>query len=397
MSGLPLSGVRVLDLSNHFAGPMAAMHLADYGAEVIKVEHPAHGDELRRWGSSKDGVGLFFKVVNRNKKAITLDLKHSTGQQLARDLASSCDVVIENFRTGRLEEWNLDYQALSERNPSLVMLHLTGFGRTGPRATNPGFGSLVEAFAGAVFPNGYADRRPLMQPFGFGDATAAIFAAHIVMVALFHRERTGDGQEIDLGLYEPILTMLGPQIIDYDQLGVVQERSGPQSPHVSPRGTFQTRDGGWVAVSGSTQATFERIARALELDELTSDPRFATNALRVKNATELIELLDGAIGGIDRNELLARAAELEVTIAPVNNVADLYADPQLLARENIATVADDELGTVRMQNVAGRLSRTPGRITHAGPRLGEHNAELYSQLLDLSAQDLEELAAEGVI
>lgn len=391
-----LDGIRVLDLSNHGAAPMAAMHLADHGADVIKVEHPDGGDEMRRWGNLKDGVGLFYKVANRNKRAITLDLKQSRGQEIVRRLASEVDVVIENFRTGTLERWELGYAQLAKNNPALVMLHVTGFGRTGPRATSPGFGSLTEAFAGAVYANGFPDRRPLMQPFMFGDSSAAIFGAFTIMVALLHAQRTGEGQEIDLALHEPVLAMLGPMVIDHDQLGVVQERSGGESPHVAPRGTFRTRDGGWVAASGSTQATFERICRALAAEALIVDPRFVTNAARVANIHDLFAAMDRLIGGFDRSELLERAARHDATIVPVNSIADIVVDPQIAARQNIADVPDHDFGTVKMQNVAGLLSVTPGRITHAGRALGADTAEVLGAL-GLSDDDLATLERDGVI
>lgn len=391
-----LDGIRVLDLSNHGAAPMATMHLADHGADVIKVEHPDGGDEMRRWGNLKDGIGLFYKVANRNKRCITLDLKHPRGQELARRLASEVDVVVENFRTGTLERWGLSYADLAQDNPSLVMLHVTGFGRTGPRATSPGFGSLTEAFAGAVYANGFPDRRPLIQPFMFGDSSAAIFGAFSVMLALLHAHRTGQGQEIDLALHEPVLAMLGPMVIDHDQLGLVQERSGGESPHVAPRGTFRTHDGGWVAASGSTQATFERICRALGAEELIADPRFVTNSARVANIHDLFTVMDRLIGQFNRVELLARAAEHDATIVPVNSIADIVVDPQIVARENIATVVDHDFGAVRMQNLAGRLSATPGRITHAGRALGADNAEVFGGL-GLGETELAELVREGII
>jgi formyl-CoA transferase len=352
---------------------------------------------MRRWGHRKGGVGLFFKVVNRNKRTITLDLHQERGQELARELASQSDVVAENFRTGTVEKWGLGYGDLAKLNPGLIMLHLTGFGRTGPRAYRPGFGSLVEAFSGAVYVNGHADREPLIQPFGLGDTSAAIFAAFAAMVALYGRDHGAGGQEIDLGLYEGLFAMLGAQIVNYDQLGVVQERIGADNPFVAPRGTFRTRDGAWVAVAGSTQATFERICLALDIPQVSADPRFSTNALRIENGDALNQAIRTAIGQLVVADVLHRADKHDATIGPVHNVADVFRDEQFGARNNIATVPDDELGPVRMQNVAPRLSRTPGRIAHAGPRKGEYNQDVYGSLLGLSAADIEALAADGVV
>lgn len=397
MSRAPLEGLRVLDLSNLLAGPMSTMHLGDYGADVIKVEHPARGDEMRQWGLKKDGIGLFFKVVNRNKRTITIDLSRPEGRDLVLRLAREVDVVVENFRTGTVERWGIGYEDLSAANPDIIMMHLTGFGRTGPLAHEPGFGSLVEAFAGAAYINGHADREPLIQPFGLGDATAAIFAAFAVMVAVYNRDHGGGGQEIDLGLYEGLFTMLGPQVVNYDQLGVVQERYGADNPFVAPRGTYRTRDGHWVAISGSTQVTFERICTALELPGLSSDPRFASNELRIANGQVLSELLKQRIAELDRDEVLARARKHQATMGPVNNVADMFGDPHVKARGNIVEIPDEDLGPVRMQNVALKFSRTPGRIVHTGPRKAAFNEEVFHDVLGLGEEAIAQLTEKGVI
>lgn len=397
MGRAPLEGLKVLDLSNLLAGPMSTMHLADYGADVIKVEHPVKGDEMRAWGLKKDGVGLFFKVINRNKRTITVNLATPKGQSLVRRLAKEVDVVVENFRTGTLEQWGLGYDDLVLESPELIMVHLTGFGRTGPRAQDPGFGSLVEAYAGAAYINGHADREPLIQPFGLGDASAAIFAAFAVMVAVFNRDQGGGGQDIDLALYEGLYTMLGPQVINYDQLGTVQERYGADNPFVAPRGAFKTKDDHWVAVSGSTQVTFERICHSLDLGELLSDPRFATNEMRVMHGTELATFISKAVGSRERDNVLSAARENNATIGAVNNVADTFDDPQMKARENITTVDDDELGPIRMQNVAIRFNKTPGAIRHAGPRKGQYNDEIYRGQLGIGEEDFTKLEQEGVI
>jgi crotonobetainyl-CoA:carnitine CoA-transferase CaiB-like acyl-CoA transferase len=393
----PLEGIRVLDLSNLLAGPMSTMHLADYGADVIKVEHPERGDEMRKWGLQKDGVGLFFKVINRNKRTITIDLGKQQGRDLVRKLAAEVDIVVENFRTGTVERWGIGYDDLVAANPDLIMVHLTGFGRTGPLAHEPGFGSLVEAFAGAAYVNGHDDREPLIQPFGLGDASAAIFAAFAVMVAVYNRDQGHGGQEIDLGLYEGLFTMLGPQVINYDQLGVIQERYGADNPFVAPRGTYKTRDGHWVAISGSTQATFERICRALELDWVLTDDRFSTNASRVANGGALTDLLREAIVVRDRDDLVALARKHQATMGPVNNVADMFTDGQVQARGNLIEVEDAELGPVRMQNVAIKFSETPGRVTHTGPPKAAFNDEVFRELLGLGEEEIQRLKDTGVI
>lgn len=352
---------------------------------------------MRRWGLQKDGVGLFFKVINRNKRMITVDLNHPQGRDLIRRLAAEVDVVVENFRTGTVERWGLGYDDLAANNPDLIMLHLTGFGRTGPLSHEPGFGSLVEAFSGAAYVNGHADREPLIQPFGLGDTSAAIFAAFAVMVAVYNRDQGHGGQEIDLGLYEGLFTMLGPQVINYDQLGVVQERYGADNPFVAPRGTYLTRDGHWVAISGSTQVTFERICRALEMEELVEDERFATNSARVTNGSALTGLLRDAIGKRDRDELVWLARKHQATMGPVNNVADMFEDPQVQARENLTEIDDPELGPMRMQNVAIKFSRTPGRVSHAGAAKASSNDEVLRKTLGMGEEEILRLKESGAI
>lgn len=398
MSGrLPLEGVRVLDLSNLLAGPMATMHLADYGADVIKVEHPRNGDELRRWGHSKGDVGLFFKVLNRNKRTVTLDLKSPRGQEIARELARDCDVVAESYRPGTLERWGLGYDDLRRENEDLIMLHVSGFGRTGPWAQRPGFGTLAEAYSGAAYISGFPDRPPLLPSFGLGDTSTAIFAAFAVMIALRNRDHGGGGQEIDLALYEGLFMLLGPQVVDYDQLGLVQERDGSRLPFVAPRNTYETSDGVWVAIAGSTQATFERICRALDIEELIVDERFTTNHRRIANCPALDDAIQQATGRLTFAQVMERFDVVGAPVGPVYNIAQIFEDAQYRARENITSVDDDELGEIRMQNAAVKLSETPGRIAHAGPSKGRYNREVYGDLLGLDEAELERLAAEGVI
>lgn len=388
----------MLDLSNLLAAPMATMYLGDFGAEVIKAEHPIRGDELRRWGNRRGDVGLFFKVLNRNKRLITLDLKAPRGQDLVRRLAAECDVVVESYRPGTLERWGIGYEQLSAINAGLIMLHVSGFGRTGPWSQRPGFGTLAEAFSGYAHITGFPDRPPLLPSFGLGDTSTGVLAAFAVMLTLYHRDLGGGpGQEIDLGLYEGLFTMLGPQVIDYDQLGITQERCGSRLPFVSPRNTYQTADGAWIAIAGSTQGTFERIMRALDCESLLSDPRFADNHRRIENAEALDVELQHAVGEWTLAEVLDVFERMEAPVGPVYDIAQIFEDPHYRARENIVAIPDPELGEVRMQNVVPRLSQTPGRITHAGLRKGAYNLEVYGGLLGLGAEELAGLRAEGVI
>lgn len=394
----PLRGVRVLDLSNLIAGPMSAMYLADFGAEVIKVEHPERGDEMRRWGLNKNGVGLYFKVINRNKKTITLNLKSPKGQELVRRMVQDVDVVIESYRPGTLERWNLGYEQLRAINEGLIMLRISGYGQTGPYSHRPGFGTIGEAISGAAYITGFPDRPPLLPAFGLGDASAAIHAAFAVMVALYNRDvNGGKGQYIDLGLYEGLFTLLGPQVINYDQLGVVQERDGSRLPFVAPRNTYQTADGAWVAIAGSTQATFERVARALEIDHIIDDPRFIDNSRRLQNVEALDEEIQAGVRKFTLKEVLERLEEAGAPAGPCYNIKQIFEDPHFQARENIVAIPDEELGTVRMQNVVPRLSETPGHIEHAGPPKGKYNREIYMDWLGLSEEEMQQLAEEGVI
>lgn len=394
-TALPLAGVKVIDISNHLAAPTAAMYLADFGADVIKFERPGIGDELRRWGNAKNGVGLYFKVVNRGKKSVTVDLHTPTGVEILKRLAKDADVVVENYRTGTLKKWGIDYDVLSQINPGLVMLKISGFGQTGPHRLKPGFGTLAEAYAGYAHITGEADGRPLLPGFGLGDASTGLMGAFQVMVALHERNANGgQGQSIDLALYETLYTLLGPQVVNYDQLGIIQQRAGSRLPFTAPRNTYQTRDRKWVAIAGSTQAVFERICVALEIPELSADPQFADNRLRIQNVDALDIHVQAAVSRFDLADLLARFERSDAAVAPVYDVAQTFTDPHFIARENVVAVEDEELGgPVRMQNVVGKLSRTPGRIRRAGPKLGEHNREILIDRLGFTA---DELRAAGI-
>ena len=389
IEGSALEGVRVVDLANFLAGPLVSMYLGDFGAEVIKVERPDTGDECRMWGNAKDGIGLYFKVVNRNKKSVTADLRTPLGVEIVKRLAKDADIVVENFRPGTLERWGLGYDALSEINPQLNLIRVSGFGQTGPYSPRPGFGTLAEAFSGYAYISGFPDRPPLLPGFGLADATTGLCGAFLAVTSLQARERIGRGQVVDLAIYEPLYTLLGPQVIEYDQLGIVQERNGSRLPFTAPRNTYRTRDGKWVSISGSGQRVFERLCLALGRPEIVEDPRFADNRTRVEHAEELDPMLQGAIDGYDLDELMRVCEEHEAAVAPVYSVADTFEDVQYQARQNVIAVEDDELGTVRFQNVVGKFSATPGAIDHAGPRLGEHNVEILVDRLGFARDELE--------
>lgn len=389
----PFSDIRVLDLSSFLAGPLVSMFLADFGAEVIKVERPDGGDEVRKWGENKAGVGLYYKVLNRGKRSVTLDLRSPFGVEAVKRLVANADVLVENFRPGTLEKWGLGYEVLSAINPGLIMLRITGFGQTGPYKQRPGFGTLAEAYAGYCHITGYPDREPLLPAFGLADSTTGLMGAYLVSVALHERGRSGRGQVIDLAIYETLLSLLGPQIVNFDQLGIVQGRNGSRLPFTAPRNTYRTKDGKWVSIAGSAQSTFEPICAALEVPELVADPRFADNRCRLAHAVELDDALQHAIEKFEFADLFARFMENDATVAPVNDIAQVFADDHIAARQNIIALEDAELGgRLRMQNVVGKLSRTPGRIRDTGPRLGEHNREILIGELGYSERDLERAA-----
>ncbi|MFE1107265.1 CaiB/BaiF CoA transferase family protein [Streptomyces rochei] len=392
----PLAGLRVLDLATLFAGPLAATMLGDFGAEVIKVEHPERPDPSRGHGPSKDGVGLWWKVLGRNKRAITLDLSKPAGRTTLLRLAATADVVIENFRPGTLEKWDLGWEELSAVNPGLVLTRVTGFGQFGPYARRPGFGTLAEAMSGFAAMTGEPDAPPTLPPFGLADSIAALATAYAVMTALAARDRTGEGQVVDMAIIEPILTVLGPQPTWYDQLGHVQPRTGNRSQNNAPRNTYRTADGTWVAVSTSAQSVAERVMRLVGRPELIEEPWFGSGAERARHA----DVLDAAVGDWiarhSRADVLAAFEKAEAAVAPVQDVRDVMTDPQYRALDTVTTVDDPELGPLRMQNVLFRLSATPGAIRWAGRPHGADTEEVLTEL-GLAPADVKELREEGVV
>jgi crotonobetainyl-CoA:carnitine CoA-transferase CaiB-like acyl-CoA transferase len=390
-----LQGLKVLDVATLFAGPLAATMLGDHGADVIKIEHP-RGDPSRTHGAQRDGVGLWWKMLGRNKQAITLNLSSPEGQEVFRTLAADADVVIENFRPGTLERWGIGPEVLHEANPGLVLARVTGFGQFGPYSSRPGFGTLAEAMSGFAAITGEPDGPPTLPPFGLADGVAALTTAFGIMTALRAREQTGRGQVLDMAIIEPLLTVLGPQLVAYDQLGELQPRHGNRSSNNAPRNTYQCADGRWVAVSTSAQSIAERVMRLVGRPELIDEPWFATGAQRAQHADELDDAVGAWIAERDRDEVVAAFEKAEAAVAPIYTAADVLADPQYAALGSVVTVDDDELGPIRFQNVPFRLSETPGRVRTAGPRLGEHTAEVLAHH-GIDADRLAELRAAGAL
>ncbi|MDI3422385.1 CaiB/BaiF CoA transferase family protein [Streptomyces luteolus] len=382
----PLKPLRVLDLATLFAGPLAATMLGDFGAEVIKVEHPRRPDPSRGHGPAKDGVGLWWKLLGRNKRTVTLDLSTDGGRATLLRLAATADVVIENFRPGTLERWGLGWDELSAANERLVLARVTGFGQFGPYSHRPGFGTLAEAMSGFAAITGEPEGPPTLPPFGLADSIAGLATAYAIMTALAARTATGRGQVVDMAIIEPILTVLGPQPLWYDQLGFVQPRTGNRSTNNAPRNTYRTADDRWVAVSTSAQSIAERVLHLVGRPDLIDEPWFATGTDRAAHA----DVLDAAVGDWiaqrTRDEVIAAFEKAEAAVAPIHDVRDVLADPQYAALDSVTTVDDPELGALRMQNVLFRLSSTPGAIRWAGR---PHGADTDSVLAELGLGDEE--------
>jgi formyl-CoA transferase len=378
---LPLEGVRVIDVATLGAGPWLATRLADFGADVIKVEHPSAGDPIRLLGWFDGDVPLWWKVDSRNKRCITLDLKQPEGQRILAQLVRDADVLVENFRPGTLERWNLGYDVLSEGNPGLVMIRVTGWGQDGPYSDRPGFGTLAEAISGWAHLNGFPENPPTLPPMGLGDAVTSVLGAFATMVALYERDaRGGEGQVVDLAIYESLFSLIGQQVILYDRLGVIPQRTGNTFPFVAPRNVYLTSDGRYVALAASTPSIFERVARAIGRPELVDDERFRDNAARLEHREELDEIIGAWIAERRQDEVLGVFEAHEAAVAPVYDIAQIFEDPHYRFREAIVTVDDDELGPTRTADVFPRLSKTPGSVRHLGPRPGADTVDVLSDL-----------------
>jgi len=392
----PLAGLRVIDASTLFAGPMAAMHLGDLGADVVKVEHPDRPDPSRGHGAAKDGVNLWWKTLGRNKRAVTANLSAPGGREVLLDLVARSDVLIENFRPGTLERWGLGPDVLAERNPRLVLARVSGFGQVGPYRTRPGFGTLAEAMSGFAAMTGDPDGPPTLPPFGLADGIASLATAFAIMTALHARERTGRGEVVDVAIIEPILAMLGPQITRWDQLGTVQPRTGNRSANNAPRNVYRTRDGHWLAVSTSAQSIAERVVRLVGRPELVDEPWFAHGADRARHADELDAAVGGWIAARDRDEVVAAFEAAQAAVAPVYDARDIVADPQFQALGTVHTVEDPELGPVAMQGPLFRMAEHDAVIAFTGR---PHGADTDAVLTDLGypPERIAALRAQGAV
>ncbi len=399
-NGMALEGLKVLDTSQLFAGATPATIMGDFGAEVIKVEHPKYGDNLRWLGALKDGIPLSWKVQSRNKKCITLDLGKPEGGEIFKRLVKDTDILVEAFRPGTMERWGLGYEALKTVNPGLIMLRVSGFGQTGPYKSRPGFGTLAEAMSGFAHITGQPDGPPTLPPFALADSIAGLFGLFGAMFAVYHRDvlGTGVGQEIDVSLFEPLFYILGAQPLVYDQLGLIQNRRGDRSGGAGPRNLYMCSDGNWVALSASTASIARRVLQAVGGEELANDPRYATPEARAQHADEVDALVADWIHQYPREVVLERFEQAEAAIGPVYNIAEFMEDPHAKARHSVVSVDDPDLGSVRMQSTFPRMSETPGRIRFTGStEMGAHNHEIYVERLGMSEDEVQRLKQEGII
>lgn len=391
-----LAGLRVLDVSTLFAGPLAATFLGDAGADVIKVEHPRRPDAARGHGPAKDGVNLWWKTLGRNKRTITADLSQPEGADLLESLARGADVLIENFRPGTLERWGIGPERLLAANPGLVIARVTAFGQIGPSSRRPGFGSLAEAMSGFAALTGQPDGPPTLPPFGLADGIAALATSTAILTALRARDRDGAGQVIDVAIIEPILMLLGGQITAWDQLGLVQPRTGNRSVNNAPRNVYRTRDGSWVAVSTSSQSIAERVMRLVGRADVLAEPWFASGHTRAAHADELDAAVQGWIGDRDLDEVLAEFERVEAAVAPVYDVRGVVADPQYRAIGTILTIDDEDLGPIRMQNVLSRMSGTPGAVRWTGRPHGADTDAVLAEV-GLTPEQIAALRERGIV
>jgi len=395
----PLDGIRILDLSTVIAAPYGATLLGDFGAEVIKIEMPDVGDPLRNLGPYYNGEGLRWPGLARNKKSLTLDLRQEEGKEILRQLVSKSDMVIENFRTGTLEKWGIGYEELKKSNPDLVMIRVTGYGQTGPYAHKAGFGTPATAFSGFTYLHGYPDRPPISPSFSLTDYVTGIYVAFAAVTALYHRDcqDEGTGQYVDVSLYESMFRMMEFLVTDFDQTGNIKERSPGLSGHSAPAGNFLTKDGQWVILVTSSDKTFERLAKAMNREDMLTDERYHTNSVRLTRFNEVNGIVSDWVKTKTKDELQSLLDECGVPVSQIYNIKDIFEDPQYQERENIVEVEHPRLGKVKIPGIVPKFSETPGSIRQIAPDLGEHNDEILTKLLELDEETIVRLKEKKVI
>ena len=395
----PLEGVRVIEMGSLLAGPFCGQLLADFGAEVIKVEPPGKGDPMRQWGRHrKEGRTLWWPIIARNKKSVTLNLREEEGQDLARRLIEGADVVVENFRPGTLERWGLGYEDLSAANPGLVMVRVSGYGQTGPYKGRAGFGAIGESMGGIRHVTGFPDRPPPRVGISLGDSLAATFGALGAVTALYNREANGgEGQIVDVGIYEAVLALMESTIPEYALAGHVRGRTGTILPFVAPSNTYPTSEEDYVVIGANADTVFGRFAGAVGHPEWADDERYATHNARGENQEELDAMISGWTRERTVDEVLEVMDEAGVPAGKVFTAKDMMEDPHYAARENVVEVEDPGIGAFPMQNVVPRLTKTPGEVRWPGPALGQHNDEVFGEVLGLGEQDLAGLRERGIV
>jgi formyl-CoA transferase len=394
MSG-PLAGVRVLEMGSLIAGPFCAKTLGDFGAEVIKIEPPGEGDPLRKWRRMRNGVSLWWHVQSRNKKSVTCDLRQPEGQEIVRRLARTCDIVVENFRPGALEKWNLGWDALSRENPKLVMVRISGYGQTGPYRERPGFAAIGEAMGGFRYVNGFPDRPPARPNLSIGDTIASLHGAMGALMALRQVAVTGKGQVVDVALYESVFNCMESLLPEFDAGGFVRERSGSALPGIAPSNLYPCKDG-HVLIAANADSLFQRLMTAIGRPDLRDDPALARNNGRA----EQMQRIDDAIGAwtsrLSQEEILVKMQEAEVPAGRIYSAADIAADPHYAARGMIQEVVASDGERLKVPGIVPVLSATPGAIRHAAPKLGEHNEEVLGGL-KYTKEEIQALKAKGIL
>ncbi|MEH7238832.1 CaiB/BaiF CoA transferase family protein [Bacillus sp. JJ1562] len=395
---LPLDGVRVLELGTLLAGPFSGRLLADFGAEVIKIEPPDKADPMRQWGKQKDDHGLWWPIQSRNKKSITLNLRIEEGQKVFKDLVKDADIIIENFRPGTMEKWSLSYETLSEINPGIIMMRTSGYGQTGPYKSRAGFGSVGEAMGGLRYVTGFPDRAPSRIGISIGDTLAALFATIGCLTALHERVNSGKGQVVDTAIYESVFSVMESIIPDYLLAGYVRERMGNILPGVAPSNIYISMDGTYIVIGANSDGVFKRLCEAMGQPELFDNPKYSNHHARSDNMTELDNLIEEWTKTLHSRELLEVLGEKGVPSGPIYSAKDILEDPQYEARDMIVKVDHPELGEFPMPGIVPKLSRTPGQIKHAGPeKMGKHNEEIYGGMLGYSDEYIRELKEKKVI
>jgi len=394
----PLRGVRVVELATLAAGPMVATALGEWGAEIIKVEQPGTGDPMRTWGNRRDGIGLVWKSVSRNKQCVTLDLGDLQGQELLHQLLEKSDVFVAGNRPSALERWGVDYETVHQRHPHLVMLHISGYGRGGPKSDRPGFGTLAEAMSGFAHLTGEPDGPPTLPPFMLADGVASLAATYAVVMALYHRDvHHGTGQLVDVNLVEPLARLIESAPLTYDQLGVIPKRVGNRLDASAPRNAYRTADGKWLAVSSASPNIAIRVYRAIGRADLAEDPDYVDPVRRQERSCEVDALVADWVIQHTLEEAMVIFEEAEVAAAPVYDAQQLLADEHFGARGMFRKVDDPDFGAVTVQGPVAQMTETPGRIEHLGRPLGSDNGEVFGRLLGLEPDRIAALKAAGVI